>query len=100
MLERFALRVLPKLGDVAGVKDPEGGVAAAGRRRSCWCGTLRQGAKVLVSTYNEPLITAEWAVEIFKREGRGAEDGILSNGMGLPRFWNICGRGWICTKST
>ena len=28
---------------------------------------LRQGAKVLVSTYNEPLITAEWAVEVFKQ---------------------------------
>src|SRR5438128_8670208 len=27
---------------------------------------LRQGATVLVSTYNEPLITSEWAVEIFK----------------------------------
>src|SRR5215469_11813636 len=27
---------------------------------------LRQGAKVLVSTYNEPLITSEWAVEVFK----------------------------------
>ena len=27
---------------------------------------LRLGAKVLVSTYNEPLITAEWAVAIFK----------------------------------
>src|SRR6188474_2911047 len=27
---------------------------------------LRQGAKVLVSTYNEPLITVEWGVAIFK----------------------------------
>ena len=27
---------------------------------------LRQGARVIVSTYNEPLITSEWAVEIFK----------------------------------
>src|SRR5678810_626497 len=26
----------------------------------------RQGAKLLVSTYNEPLITAEWAMEIFQ----------------------------------
>src|SRR5215207_4623465 len=28
---------------------------------------LRQGAKVMVSTYNEPLITVEWAVEVFKQ---------------------------------
>src|SRR5512133_1011895 len=28
---------------------------------------VRLGAKVLVSTYNEPLITVEWSVEIFKR---------------------------------
>ncbi len=27
---------------------------------------LDQGAKVLVSTYNEPLITSEWAVAVFK----------------------------------
>ncbi len=27
---------------------------------------LQLGAKVLVSTYNEPLITAEWAVAVFK----------------------------------
>src|SRR5687767_12511427 len=27
---------------------------------------LRQGAKIVVSTYNEPLITVEWAVAIFE----------------------------------
>jgi len=27
---------------------------------------LEQGAKVLVSTYNEPLITSEWAIAVFK----------------------------------
>ena len=27
---------------------------------------LRQGARVIVSTYNEPLITSEWAVAVFK----------------------------------
>ena len=30
---------------------------------------LRRDARVLVSTYNEPLITAEWAVEIFLEAG-------------------------------
>src|SRR5262245_3479761 len=30
------------------------------------CDALGQGARVVVSTYNEPLITSEWAVEIFR----------------------------------
>ncbi len=35
---------------------------------------VRQGAKVLVSTYNEPLITAEWAVAVFKEAKRAGSD--------------------------
>ena len=47
---------------------------------------VRQGARVMVSTYNEPLITAEWAVAIF-REAReqGLVTGLVSNGNGTPR---------------
>jgi pyruvate formate lyase activating enzyme len=47
---------------------------------------LRQGAKVLVSTYNEPLITSEWAVAVFK-EARtaGMITGFVSNGNGTPQ---------------
>ena len=47
---------------------------------------LGQGARIVVSTYNEPLITAEWAVAIFKaaRE-RGLVTGFVSNGNGTPR---------------
>jgi pyruvate formate lyase activating enzyme len=43
------------------------------------------GARVLVSTYNEPLITAEWAVAIF-REARaaGLRTAFVSNGNGTP----------------
>ncbi|MBD3869158.1 MAG: AmmeMemoRadiSam system radical SAM enzyme, partial [Acidobacteria bacterium] len=45
----------------------------------------RSGAPVIVSTYNEPLITAEWAMEIFRP---AAEQGILcgfvSNGNATP----------------
>lgn len=39
------------------------------------------GAKLLVSTYNEPLISAEWAAEVF-REGRklGLKAAFVSNG--------------------
>src|SRR5690349_21613014 len=42
---------------------------------------LRQGAKVLVSTYNEPLITAEWAVAIFQEAKRaGLKTAFVANG--------------------
>ncbi|HEY3886161.1 MAG TPA: AmmeMemoRadiSam system radical SAM enzyme [Vicinamibacterales bacterium] len=46
----------------------------------------RLGARVLVSTYNEPLITAEWAVGIF-REARasGLYTAFVSNGNGTER---------------
>ena len=46
---------------------------------------LRQGATSLVSTYNEPLITAEWAVAVF-REARqaGLATGFVSNGNATP----------------
>jgi pyruvate formate lyase activating enzyme len=47
---------------------------------------LQQGAKVLVSTYNEPLITAEWAVEIFKSaKAAGLKTAFVSNGNGTPQ---------------
>jgi len=47
---------------------------------------LRQGARIVVSTYNEPLITAEWAVAVFKaaRE-QGLVTGFVSNGNGTPQ---------------
>ncbi len=46
---------------------------------------LRSRARVLVSTYNEPLITSEWAVALF-REGRqyGLVGGYVSNGNATP----------------
>jgi pyruvate formate lyase activating enzyme len=47
---------------------------------------LGQGAKIVVSTYNEPLITAEWGVAIFKEaRARGLVTGFVSNGNGTPR---------------
>jgi pyruvate formate lyase activating enzyme len=49
-------------------------------------GALRQGAKIVVSTYNEPLITVEWAVAIFKEaREQGLVTGFVSNGNGTPR---------------
>jgi len=45
-----------------------------------------QGAKVLVSTYNEPLITSEWAVAIFEEaKAAGLVTGFVSNGNGTPQ---------------
>ncbi len=45
----------------------------------------RQGAASIISTYNEPLITAEWAVRVF-REARaaGLTTGFVSNGNATP----------------
>lgn len=56
---------------------------------------LDQGAKVMVSTYNEPLITSEWAVAIFK-EAKAARlvTGFVSNGNGTPRVLDFI-RPWI-----
>jgi pyruvate formate lyase activating enzyme len=56
---------------------------------------LRQGAKVLVSTYNEPLITSEWAVAVFKQaKAAGLLTGFVSNGNGTPQVLEYL-RPWI-----
>ena len=53
---------------------------------------LRQGARVLVSTYNEPLITAEWAVAIMKEaKAAGLVTGFVSNGNGTPQVLEYLG---------
>ena len=42
-------------------------------------------ASTVVSTYNEPLITSEWAVEVFgKAREAGLDTGFVSNGNGTP----------------
>jgi len=47
---------------------------------------LRLGARVMVSTYNEPLITVEWAVAIFREaRAQGLATAFVSNGNGTPR---------------
>ena len=43
------------------------------------------GAPVVVSTYNEPLITSDWAVRVFeKAREKGLVCGYVSNGNGTP----------------
>jgi pyruvate formate lyase activating enzyme len=77
---------LPELADVAGAARPE---AAAPPEPITPVELVRlarqRGARILTSTYNEPLITSEWAVAVF-REGKAA--GLLcsyvSNGNGTP----------------
>jgi len=45
----------------------------------------RLGARAIVSTYNEPLITAEWAVAVFEAaKAAGLTTGFVSNGNGTP----------------
>jgi pyruvate formate lyase activating enzyme len=45
----------------------------------------KHGAKVVTSTYNEPLITSEWAVEVFKEARKaGLICSYVSNGNGTP----------------
>jgi pyruvate formate lyase activating enzyme len=46
---------------------------------------VEQRTPVMVSTYNEPLITADWAVEIFKlARAAGVVCGFVSNGNATP----------------
>ncbi len=56
---------------------------------------LSLGARVIVSTYNEPLITSEWAVTVF-REARaaGLTTGYVSNGNGTPQVLEYL-RPWV-----
>ena len=57
----------------------------------------RHGAKLVGSSYNEPLITAEWAVEVFKAaRPAGLKTAFISNGNATPevldfiRPWTDC----------
>ena len=56
---------------------------------------VQQGAKVVVSTYNEPLITSEWAVAVFKQaKAAGLVTGFVSNGNGTPQVLEYL-RPWL-----
>ncbi len=46
---------------------------------------LSEGSRTVVSTYNEPLITSEWAVAVFQEARRkGLHTAYVSNGHGTP----------------
>jgi pyruvate formate lyase activating enzyme len=56
---------------------------------------IRQGGRVIVSTYNEPLITSEWAVAVFKEaRAAGLITGFVSNGNGTPQVLEYL-RPWV-----
>src|SRR5688572_25461034 len=47
---------------------------------------IQHGAPVVASSYNEPLITSEWAVDVFKEaKARGLMCAYISNGNGTPQ---------------
>jgi pyruvate formate lyase activating enzyme len=47
--------------------------------------TLQYGAQIVSSTYNEPLITSEWAVEVFREAKKyGLKTSYVSNGNATP----------------
>ncbi len=56
---------------------------------------LALGSEIVVSTYNEPLITSEWAVAVFKQAKKaGLMTGFVSNGNGTPQVLEYL-RPWV-----
>lgn len=56
---------------------------------------LNHGARLVVSTYNEPLITSEWAVAIFKKaKAAGLATAFVSNGNATPQVLDYL-RPWV-----
>ena len=95
---RPALRILPELGDLAGpARFPLfAGFPPASRPREIVRSRAGLPApRSVVSTYNEPLITSEWAVAVF-REARaaGLVTGFVSNGNATPQVLEYL-RPWV-----
>jgi len=56
---------------------------------------LKHGADIVASTYNEPLITSEWAVEVFKlAKAAGLMTAYISNGNATPEVLQYL-RPWV-----
>jgi pyruvate formate lyase activating enzyme len=56
---------------------------------------VQKDARIVTSTYNEPLITSEWAVEIFKLARQaGLKTSYVSNGNGTPEVLEYI-RPWV-----
>jgi len=68
------------------LRDPEAGLAVRTATPDLLVRLAREsGAEAVVSTYNEPLITVEWAVAIFEKAHQaGLLTGFVSNGNATP----------------
>jgi len=56
---------------------------------------IRSGAPIVTSTYNEPLITSEWAVQVFKlAKAQGLKTAFVSNGNATPEVLEYL-RPWL-----
>ncbi len=56
---------------------------------------FRHRARILTSTYNEPLITSEWAIEVFEEgKARGLTCSYVSNGNATPEVLEYI-RPWV-----
>jgi pyruvate formate lyase activating enzyme len=78
------------------LRDPAMGVAPQEVTPAQVVATARRhGARILASTYNEPLITSEWAVEIFKAgKAAGLVGSYVSNGNATPEVLDYV-RPWV-----
>jgi pyruvate formate lyase activating enzyme len=78
------------------LRDPVAGVTP----RACSAEQLvqlaiDQGAEIVASTYNEPLITSEWAIEVFRAaKARGLTTAYISNGNATPEVLEYL-RPWV-----
>lgn len=73
------------------LRDPSAGVPLREMSASRLAGIAEiQHASTIASTYNEPLITSEWAVEVFHEAKRkGFLTAYISNGNGTPDVLNF-----------
>lgn len=73
------------------IRDPEAGVKPTAVTPEKISQIAKQlGAAIVVSSYNEPLITAEWAVAVFEvARKNGLKTAFVSNGNGTPEVLNF-----------
>lgn len=78
------------------IRDPEAVASPRDVTPETLCELAEESAApTVVSTYNEPLITSEWAVEVFREAKRhGLYTAYVSNGNGTPQVLDYI-RPWI-----
>ena len=78
------------------LRDPDSGGPVMQMTAAEFCRhAVAQGATTVTSTYNEPLITSEWAVEVFQEARRhGLRTSFVSNGNGTEEVLDYL-RPWV-----